>query len=488
MKFIIQLVEFSFTLLESALRFLFEFLEVVIKGIPKKNEGFHADFAPASALFSSSHKGFCLTGKSNLSVKLSYQNAMAIGGTGSGKTSVVLIPSLYTMDSSFVVHDPSGECFAKSAGFLAQRGYIVKTLNFANPEKSCGYNPLIRTNSSSDIQKVASMLVENSFGNSKDPFWSKMAVSLIGLLLTILKKEDRQYQNLYNLRLLLNYIGSNPEKIDSLFAYADMSLYTEFQSFCSYDEKVVSGTVASCKSALIFMLDEAVAKVTSFDTLNLEDFRKRKVALFIQNSVADQRYYSVLTSIFFEQFFAYILSRFPKEDEQDVFFLVDEASSLKFPTLPLSIANVRKHRAGIMLVVQDFNQLVHCYGKHEGESLRSNCFAKLYFNGQGLETATELERIMGKYEYIEKDNLSVGQSGKKHVRPLMLADEIRTMRLDRALLICGHYPPIMAKLRPYYKNSRYVGYSKLSPPELNSQLPFVEIPILPIEVIPENPQ
>ena len=113
--------------------------------------------------------------------------------------------------------------------------------------------------------------------------------------------------------------------------------------------------------------------------------------MYIQNSVADQKYYACLTSIFFEQFFSFLFGRFPKDIEQDIFLLIDEASSLNLPTLPLAVANVRKHRSGIMLLVQDFNQLIHNYGKYEADGIKANCFAKMYFTGQSLETATELE-------------------------------------------------------------------------------------------------
>ena len=126
--------------------------------------------------FLSYNKGFCLTGKRNLSVKNSYQNALVMGSTGTGKSSVVLIPSLYTMRGSFVIHDPSGELLSKGAGLLARKGYEIKVLNFTSPDKSSGYNPLIRVQGNSDIQKVASMLVETALGGkTKDPFWNTQA-------------------------------------------------------------------------------------------------------------------------------------------------------------------------------------------------------------------------------------------------------------------------------------------------------------------------
>lgn len=476
MPFIIKLFELFFNLLESALKFLFEFSEFAVSNIPKRKEGYNATFAPASTVLSSSYRGFCITGTQNLSVKNSYQNALVCGGTGTGKSSVVLLPSLFTMDGSFIVHDPSGELFVKSAGYLQQKGYEVKTLNFSNPDISSGYNPLHRANSSSEIQKVASMLVENALGGkSKDPFWNTQSVALLSILVTILKKQPKEYHNLYNVRLLLNAMGANPKAVDKLFSRdAEDRLFDEYKSFLAYDDKVINGVIATCKASLQIFSDDAVAKVTSYDNIDFDSFRKYPTALFIQNSVADQRYYSVLTSIFFEQFFSYIMSRFPGEEERDIFLLIDEAASLKLPTLSVAVANVRKHRAGILLIVQDYNQVIHNYGKQEAEAIRSNCFAKVFFTGQGLETAKELEQVLGKYEYKDKEE------GKKVVRSMMTNDEIRTMKNTRALLICGHHQPIVVKLKPYYQDKKKRSFSRFSPPQAGNRLPFEELPTLPL--------
>ncbi|TND10174.1 MAG: TrsK protein [Bacteroidetes bacterium] len=468
-----KFIELIVHLLEALFKLLAELFEMAVDRFSKKNKTYDAKFIRGSDLLSNRNIGFCLTGDTSLSVKNSYQNALVIGGTGVGKSSVVLIPSLYSMTSSFVIHDPSGELFQKTAGHLHARGYAVKVLNFSKPSVSAGYNPLARAHTSSEIQKVASMLVENSLGGTgkADPFWNTQATALLSMLITILKTQAPEYQNLYNVRQLLNQLGGdlkNPNAVnpvDTLFAkHADPILFNEYKSFIAYEEKVISSVIATCKAALQLFSDAAVAAVTSFDTLPMDEWRTGRVALFIQNSIADQRYYSALTSIFFEQFFAYVLSRFPDNSEQDIFFLVDEASSLKFPTLPLAVANVRKHRAGIMLLVQDFNQLTRNYGKHDAEAIRSNCFTKMYFTGQGLETTKELEQILGRFEYKDKD-------GKTVVRPLMTSDEIRIMNIKLALLLIGHHPPIKAKLKPYYEINEYRRWSEFPPPVITVSTP-----------------
>ncbi|MEO8087790.1 MAG: type IV secretory system conjugative DNA transfer family protein [Bacteroidota bacterium] len=476
MSIIEQILSLLLDLVIAAFTFLFEFLEQLVSGVPKRKKQFNAEFISSGSLLSSSSSGFCLNGKSSLSIKDSYQNALVIGGTGTGKSSIVLIPSLFRMTSSFIVHDPSGELFSKSSGYLKARGYEVKVLNFASQSVSAGYNPLARASTTSEIQKVASLLVRTSLGGEpKDPFWNTQATAVLTMLITILKTQPAEFQNLYNVRQLLNQLGGNPEAVDKLFSrYAGDVLFAEYKSFIAYDQKVVSGIIATCKAALQIFSDDSVATVTSFDTLDFQEFRDHPVALFIQNSVADQKYYSVLTSLFFEQFFAFILGRFPKKEEQDVFLLIDEASSLCLPTLPLAVANVRKHRAGIMLLLQDFAQLIHNYGRNDADAIKSNCFGKMYFTGQSHETTKELESLLGKYEYL-------GEKGEKVVRPLMTNDEIRTIKSNRAILICGNQKPILSRLRPFYKNRTFRSYSEIVPVGLESQVQSHVIPILELE-------
>ncbi|MFH2141272.1 MAG: type IV secretory system conjugative DNA transfer family protein [Bacteroidota bacterium] len=459
-----QFLTLIIKLIESFIKFIVELIKFAITAIPEKKEGYNAKFVWSGTLLSGNHKGFCLTGRKNLSVKNSYQNSIIIGGTGTGKSSVVLLPSIYTTQGSLIIHDPSGELFFNSAGYLKQKGYEIKVLNFANPDKSSNYNPLERAKSSSHIQKVATMLVENALGGkSKDPFWNTQATALMAMLIAILIKQETVNPNLYNVRQLLNKLGGDPEYVDNLFSkYADEALFGEYKSFISYDAKVVSGVIATCKAALQIFSDEAVAQVTSCDNINFEEFRNKPTALYIQNSVADQKYYSVLTSIYFEQFFAYILSRFPEENENDIFLLIDEASSLYFPTLPLAVANVRKHKSGIMLLVQDFSQIVHSYGKENAEGIKSNCFAKMYFTGTSLDTSKELEQTLGKYQYQDDKKNNV-------VRSLMTNDEIRTMKENKAILICGHHKPIIARLKPFYKRMKFRKYSMIEIPDITTQ-------------------
>lgn len=478
-----QLIAVMFEILTSIFEGFFKLLvELVSLGFASfsKKRGYNADFATEGSLLSRWNYGFSLTGRKQITVKDSFMNALIVGTTGSGKTQVSLLSSIFSTRGSFIVHDPSSENFSKSAGRMKQQGRTVKILNFSKPEVSAGFNPMSRAKTSSEIQKLASMLVRASLsGGKEDPFWTSQATILLAILISILKKTQlEEYQNLFNVRMLLNQLNAKSDNdeegnpVDGLFSmYADPVLYNEYKSVIALDDKLLSSIIATCKSALTIFADESVARVTSTDTIDFSDFRKQPTVLYLQNSIADQKYYSVLTSIFFEQLTSYLLSRFPEDDEQNIFFLIDEFSSLRVPVFPLAFANVRKHRAGIMAVVQDFNQIVNAYGKADAEAIRANCFSKVYFGGGSLETTRELEQILGKYEY-EKD-------GKKEVRPLLTNDQIRQLRPNRALLICGAYAPILAHVRPAYKSRRYKAYMAIPAPNMKGNAP-ASVSILPL--------
>lgn len=469
------------SLVETVFKILFELLSMLFGSSDKK--GYHAKFVSEGALLSRWNKGFSLTGRKQITEKDSFTNCLVTGSTGSGKTQVTLLSSLFAMRGSFIVSDPSGELFKSSAGYLEQKGYIVKVLHFSNADISSGFNPMSRAKTQSEIQKLAAMLVRAALsgGKTSDPFWETQATTLLGMLIAILKTQPKEYQNLYNVRQLLNLLAEKSDEnttnpVDTLFVrHADPVLYNEYKSFIAYDDKLLTSVIASAKSALTLFANETVARVTAKDTIDFSEFRKQPTVLYLQSSISDMAYFSVLNAIFFEQLTSYLLSRFPEDDEQNIFMLIDEFGSMaKVPVLPAAFANVRKFRAGFMAIVQDFNQIVHAYGKPDAETIRTNCSSKVYFGGGGLEATKELSAILGK-------TVSETEDGKREIVPLLTNDSIRMLKPNRALLICGSHPPILAHVRPAYKSRRYRAYMAIQPAVLRGDTAS-SVPILPLGI------
>ena len=446
---------------------IFSIFEALVSGIgelivsasaSKRKQNYNADFLPANKLLSATDAGFCLTGNKCLSIEESFSNAICFGGSGSGKSSRILIPSILKMtESSLVVHDPSGELFLKTASAMKQSGYSIKVLNYTNPDYSENYNPLYRVKTISDIKKISKLLIHASLGaGGKDPFWNSSAEGLITVFIRyITVHAEKEYHTLYNVLCLINAFSGTPQKIDKLFVKAkDDDLIADYKAYIAYDAKMLMSIVATARTALSIFGDPEVVRITSGDSIDFESFRKDKTILYINNDVNSMKYYSVLSSIFFEQFFASVMKQLPVENDVPVFFLLDEASSLFLSILPTAISNIRKYNSGILQIYQSQSQLFDLYGLPQGRNILANSYAKVYMPGQPLETARELELLLGKFEYTDDDNT-------RRIRQLLTMDEIRILK--EVIILIGNYQPIKTIMIPYYEQARLKRLTELAP-------------------------
>lgn len=74
-------------------------------------------------------------------------HALIIGGTGSGKTQGLVIPTIQTnafsdLKPSMIITDPKGELFQSQSLLLQKQGYTIKVLNLRDATNSISWNPL----------------------------------------------------------------------------------------------------------------------------------------------------------------------------------------------------------------------------------------------------------------------------------------------------------------------------------------------------------
>ncbi|PCI18897.1 hypothetical protein COB64_04495 [Candidatus Wolfebacteria bacterium] len=212
--------------------------------------------------------------------------------------------------------------------------------------------------------------------------------------------------------------------------------------------------------------------------MNLNQIRKRKTALYIQTPITRYSYFSPIIALLFEDMFSTLMSDLPEEDDLDVLCLIDECPVLKIPSLQKAISNVRKYRTGILISVQNYSQLQQNYGQYEAESIQASCFGKLYLPGQPMEICKELESLMGKYEFKDKQ-------GRKTIMPIMTADQIRTMPVNHGIFIARSQKPMILKLKPYYEQWRLKAYSEIPSPIIRANF-IKEVPLIPLSQHDQN--
>jgi type IV secretion system protein VirD4 len=448
----------------SIIRVVFEFFHLgyTMTELPPRDPKLKAEFETDQQILSLYHEGFCIDGKRSISLKDSFRHAVLVGKSGIGKSTSTFIPSLLTMHtsgSSLVIHDPSKELFTICAGHLRSQGYTVKVLDLAEPNRSVGFNPLQKIRHESDTDKLASLLVKTSLRQS-DPFWDSSSEMLVKMGIRLVLKLPIHHRNLANVLHVIKMMGANSKRIDELMSqHADERLFIDYKAFLANDSKVTSGIIATACAALSIFSDEKVALTTSEDTLDFKLLRKKKIALFIQNKIADQKYFNVLISIWFEMLFASVMEEIPKPNEKAIYILLDEAASgLRMPSLSNAIAHFRKYKVGCLMGLQSVEQLKETYGDNDASTIMANCFVQMYFSEQSHNTAKMLEEMLGKYHYEDENG------NANLTRNLMEANEIRMMKKNRAIIIAGNGKPIMAELTPFYERLWLKLRANLKPP------------------------
>jgi type IV secretion system protein VirD4 len=442
-----------------------------------KQKGFNAEFGTERSVASRFNKGFVISRHRRLSLMASFSNLLLVGPTGSGKTSRILLKNLYRLKNcSLIVNDPSKELFLLSSGYLSKY-FKILAINFSDSSaSSAGFNVLSRIKKPNDVNKIAHLLVATTLdkGNS-DPFWSISTKNLLSILIRVVLYQPEQYRNMANVLHLLHILAAYPERIDVLVASSkDEKLTLDYKSFISTPERTLQNIIASAKAALQLFDDPEIAKTTATDTINFDELRQVPTVIFLHNSIGDQKYVSVLNSIFFEQFYNHVMQKLPLKSDLSCFVILEEASSMYIPLLAIATANCRKARVSNIITVQTKGQLKAFY-KDDAENIAANCLTKLYLPGQtAMDELREMETLAGKSIY--KD-----EKGTERVKSLITADEIRLLPENRSIIISGNKPIIKGRTSPYYSSLIYSQYAKIPPVSLQRGIPDNPVPLIELK-------
>ncbi len=466
--------------------YIVEQLENLLAFLDPNKHRLKGKFMSASRVLKRRHKGFNIGGKS-ISPKLSMEGVLINGETGSYKTSGVIIRSILTVEGSQLIHDPSGELFELTSGALAEKEATIYQLDFANPKRSLRFNPMLRATTRSQITQLATNLVLINGDDKGDDasFWNQKAIEVLYVLISILKTQEIKYQNLSNVAYLLDLMQSKDtaDYVDKLFSScsADDALFIKYSSIISQSPNTLSSVLGTAQTAVqLFSLDQTIAEVTATDTIGgFSDMRKELTALYIHSSTSKMRYYSKITSIFLSQYFESFFEELPSKEMLDFYYHLDELPILSIGSLDIICANIRKYRGAIMAVTQNAQaQLTAKYGRR-ADAILSNLRTKMYLSAD-LQTATALERTLGKYEF--NDN----QDGDKlKSRPVLIADEIMSLPPNRALVLVSGMRMIFARVRPYFKIKKLRILTELPPYQSQGIISPTEVALLPlVELFP----
>lgn len=274
--------------------------------------------------------------KDKIYIDISPLHTIVIGTTRSGKgQGFVLITidifSRAETKSSLVFNDPKGELCGLSKDLLERKGYEVKVIDFFEMENSIGYNPLQiikdawREGDFGEAELRCRTFTYSLYHNPKstDKVWEELSMNLVNALILALcerciktEKEregmtkdevehwdkEEMKVNLFSVASMLGDLGGKElEEGTTIDIYFD-NLPKESIAKRQYNNvkfakgRTRASVFVTASQKLQVYLGERVAKLTSFNDINLEevgfykgDSKKVKVVILDENRPKDKK-------------------------------------------------------------------------------------------------------------------------------------------------------------------------------------------------------
>lgn len=392
----------------------------------------------------------------------STRHAVIISPSGGKKTVTCVLPELLSAPSNgygstFIIHDESKEIFNNVSGHLLRSGYRIYVIDPNNSVNSHRYNPLsLMGNDTSEINKIAHLLMSSTASGSSDKFWTNSAESLLSLLIEIVLQFDVKERNIGSVLKLAHLLGSNPKEVDEIVSKLNNDeIYRSYAYQISISEKTFSGILQSVVSSLTLYESPTVREVVSEHDIPIDEIRKYPTAIFLFNSLHDSKFISTFLGIVIHGITKELMKAIPSKNSRPVHFILDETSTISHAIgedLGMLLSNSRKYGLSFLLVIQGIDSLRANFRDHV--TILNNCYTKLFFGGINLDTSEMVSKMLGN-QTIELGN------GQQKIAPLMSPEQVRTM--SDTIILFGDQLPIKVKLRPFFEQSKLLFRSKYPP-------------------------
>lgn len=420
-------------------------------------------------------------------------HTLMIGAAGCGKTAYWLYPNLEyacAAGMSFLTTDTKGDLY-RNYGNIAKQyyGYDVAIIDLRNPTKSDGNNLLHLVNKYMDEYKAHP---ENIALKAKAEKYAK----IIGKTLIFSDGDAASYgqnaffydaaEGLITSVILLIAEFAPPEQrhivsvfklIQDLLAPSGIKGKNQFQllmeklppdhktrwfagSALNTSEQAMASIMSTAMSRLNAFLDSELEQILCFDTaIDAEKFCSSKCAIFIVLPEENPATY-FMVSLLLQQLYREILTVADERGgalKDRVMFYMDE-----FGTLPaISSAEMmysasRSRKLSLVSIIQSYKQLEKNYGSEGADIIKDNCQVTIAGGFAPTSgTADEISRSLGSRTVmtgsVSRSKNDPSQSLQMTERPLMTADELKSMKKGNFIVMKTGTHPFISKLKLFFK-------------------------------------
>ena len=421
-------------------------------------------------------------------------HCLMIGASGVGKTAFFLYPNLeYACASgmSFLALDTKGD-LARNYGTIAKKyyGYNISVIDLRNPMRSDGNNLLTLVNrymdqarkhpddlaSRAKAEKYAKILAktivnpEGGDGNyGQNAFFYDAAEGLLTAVILLLaeflpptKEQPVECRHIVSVfKLVQDLLEPSNERGKSQFQLLMNKLPSEHKArwfagaALNTADQAMASVMSTVLSRLNAFLDSELEQVLCFDSaIDAEKFAAEKSAIFLILPEEDS------TKNFMAGLIIQQLSRelFTVADEHGgklqnrVVLFCDELGTMPaFDILPLFSAG-RSRKLTLVPIIQSLAQLEKNYGKEGCEIICDNVQDTIFGGfAPGSQTAEVLSKALGSRTVlsgsVSRDKQSNSQSLQMMERPLLTADELKSIPKGHFVVMKTGCHPMQTRLR-----------------------------------------
>lgn len=415
--------------------------------------------------------------KVSLRGKLSNNNMLIVGSSGSFKTTSIMHQNLLQMGSSYVVLDVKGDTQRKLGNRFEQAGYKIYSLNFKNPAKSDRYNPFAWIETEADMLRIIKSWHEAvrpvNENSAADPFWDdavdlKMqAVFYYAWLDARDKKKKATFNDVIWLLSQENVPVINPatgeksnrltELMDEKAAqydndYPPVRAYRKFQGKAAETE----GSVSLMISAMLNICETAeVKRIFSGNDIDLKMIGQEPSVVFLVMP-DNVNTYTWITSMFYTQMFDTLIRLSDDEIKgplpYEVQVWMDEFYAGARPADTEKLLGViRSRNISMVPILQSIAQAKAIYPNDKWEIMMDN-MAAVVFLGSGPQAKSTHEYISETLSTATADkkddrmsfgiNSSSDLSFSKAELKLMTPGQVRRMPPTECIIFLESRPPI----------------------------------------------
>ena len=434
--------------------------------------------------------------KASLRERLANNNMAIMASSGDFKTTSIVEQNLLQFGSAYIVLDVKGELQRKLGNAFIKAGYVVKSLNFHQPQLSDRYNPFVYIKTEDDIIRMVKLLFDacrpekKNYSASADPFWDDAVKLLLQALFYAAWLEERETGKkgtINRVNQLLNWESTEVFFPETEELKSKLNIYMDELATKYGDEyppvrdyyglkkgapDTVRSVILMLRSMLAICNTAEVKRIFEDNDIDLRDIAlgvdgnpDKKVVLFLVMPSINN-VYNWIISEFYNQAFDFFdrMSNIeiggPLPVRVEVW--MDEFYTGPKPEKTVELLGVvRSWNVSMVLILQAKSQLEDLYGEKKCETIMNNIAVVLFLGSGPMATSThkQISEALGKGTYdIQNDNIHLGHNANSGInfsqggRELLDTIDVSSLAETTAIVFIKSSHPIMdTKAIPFDK-------------------------------------